>query len=301
MGQARYSITPADAWEDQRLTPLQCRLLGLIGAYLGKDYTAWPSQTTLAEKLGVTRKAVNEGVKALVGYGYLIVEKRHREDGGQTSNFYRVVMDDFDRSQASACNPSVTPLSPQSYTPLSPLEVTPPVTSKGYTMKEPIELPNKKCGKSALEEIWKHWSPRGRERSKSKANLAKQLDALSKAKGYDLDQIVTACTMYAKTTAGEYHKGLHLFLTGGQWENWIGQDMTPQEVTLDDWKAAARAYVDAGIWPAKLGPPPHEANCEAPDGILKGILSQIGTGHKRAAGVAANLSQPLKAINGGKA
>ena len=109
MSQARVSITPADAWSDQRLTPLQCRLLGLIGSYLGKDHKAWPSQNTLAQQLGVTRKAVNDGVKALREYGYIQVQKRTREDGGQTSNCYFVVMDPVSRSGDTPCEDEVTP------------------------------------------------------------------------------------------------------------------------------------------------------------------------------------------------
>ena len=130
MSQARVSITPADAWSDQRLTPLQCRLLGLIGSYLGKDHTAWPSQSTLAADLGVSRKAVNEGIRALVNYGYIRAQERFRTDGGQTSSVYFVIMDPKDRGGTlsdTPCNSDVTPPSPECDTPRFPLYLSPPV------------------------------------------------------------------------------------------------------------------------------------------------------------------------------
>ena len=128
MSKARVSITPADAWSDPELTHLQCRVLGLIGAYLGKDSRAWPSQKRLAEELNCSRKSIIEATKILADRGYISVEKRVREDGGQTSNSYLVLMD--------PCNRRVTPpVTPASH-PLSPLEVTPPVTSGGDTLKK---------------------------------------------------------------------------------------------------------------------------------------------------------------------
>lgn len=156
MSQARVSITPADAWADSRLTPLQCRLLGLIGSYLSKEHTAWPSQGTLAKQLGVSRKAVNEGVKALVLYGYVQVQHRRRPDGGQTSSVYFVVMDPKGRDTNASdtpCNAEVTPPSPQGDTPCNHLEVTPPVTSGGDTKKDPEERPNGTKGAGRADDI----------------------------------------------------------------------------------------------------------------------------------------------------
>jgi DNA-binding transcriptional MocR family regulator len=144
-------------------------LLGLIGSYLGKDHTAWPSQSTLARDLGVTRKAVNEGIKALVTYGYVQAQTRYREDGGQTSSVYFVVMDPVDRVAAEGYTPSnrgVTPPSPERATPCNPMEVTPPVTSGGYT-KDTIERTKEE---DAFEEAWKAY-----QASPLKANQTKKL------------------------------------------------------------------------------------------------------------------------------
>jgi hypothetical protein len=280
MSQARVSITPADAWSDQRLTPLQCRLLGLIGSYLGKDHKAWPSQNTLAGQLGVTRKAVNDGVKALREYGYVQVQKRTREDGGQTSNCYFVVMDPVSRSGDIPCEAEVTPQSPYGDTPCNPMEVTPPVTPKGDTMKDPIERPNEECVgvDEAFERIWSAWSSAGRGRSKSKANCKAILKRLSKAN--DVEVITRAALHYAKLTDGQFHKGMHSWLTGGFWEQWVGKSVGQQsELTREDWQAAMREYVDTGEWPIPaISPPPTDPACKAPADMIQAYKKHYLTG-----------------------
>lgn len=254
MSQARVSITPADAWSDQRLTPLQCRLLGLIGSYLGKDHTAWPSQSTLARDLGVSRKAVNEGIKALVTYGYVQVQTRFRDDGGQTSSVYFVVMDPVDRVSpqgVTPCNASVTPPSLERDTPCNPMEVTPPVTSKGYTKKDPLKDPREQDVLTlAFDTIWKVWSPVGRKRSKSQA-LCKQ--ALKRASAdHDLRDLTRAALRYAKTTSPEFHKGLHSWIAGGFYESFLPSKAPSatlvQKTEMSDLELAFQRFAQTGEW-----------------------------------------------------
>jgi len=229
-------------------------LLGLIGSYLGKDHTAWPSQSTLARDLGVSRKAVNEGIKALVTYGYVQAQERFREDGGQTSSVYFVVMDPVDRvspQSATPCNPVVTPPLPERDTPCNPIEVTPPVTSKGYTKKDPLKDPREQDVLTlAFDTIWKAWSPVGRKRSKSQA-LCKQ--ALKRcAADHDLRDLTRAALRYAKATNPEFHKGLHAWLAGGFYENYLlskapAPTLVPQ-AELSDLERAFATYAASGEW-----------------------------------------------------
>lgn len=275
MSQARLSITPADAWSDQRLTPLQCRLLGLIGSYLGKDHRAWPSQSTLAGQLGVSRKAVNEGIKALVAYGYVKSERRRRDDGGETSSVYFVVMDPQDRvgmEGYTPCNATVTPPSPESDTPCNLYSVTPPVTSGGYT-KDTIERPKEQ---DAFEEAWKAY-----QASPLKANQTKKLakaqwpKAVAKA-GDDRIIMEAIKAEVAKRMNPEGFVSslpdMHRWLSQERWQDVSpAETQAPQtELTHDEWIRAMRHWVDTTEWLAgHICPAPDQSGCTAPEAMLR--------------------------------
>ena len=89
----RFAITPARAVEDHRLGDAAYRLLACLGTYADKDGWCWPSMPTLAERLGITRQAVQRSVRQLADIGYVEVEHRHRADGTQDRNRYRLLFD----------------------------------------------------------------------------------------------------------------------------------------------------------------------------------------------------------------
>jgi hypothetical protein len=129
-------------------------------------------------------------------------------------------------------------------------------------------------GKSALEEIWRHWSKEGRKRSDSKSNLMDRLNRMGRTE--ELDDVVIACVKFAKSKEAEYHPGLQVFLKSGKWENWLSEAQAPEQPkSLDDWKQAAANYCELGVWPADLGPPPHQPGCKAPVGLLKSIAKRL--------------------------
>lgn len=105
MSRARYSLIPSAAVRDKSLTELQFRCLCMIGTYLGEGQSAFPSQSTLADDLSVTREAVNKAIKVLREKGYIRAQTRYRNDGGQTSNLYQVILD----LPVTPCDPEITP------------------------------------------------------------------------------------------------------------------------------------------------------------------------------------------------
>ena len=277
MSQARLSITPADAWSDARLTPLQCRLLGLIGSYLGKDHRAWPSQSTLAGQLGVSRKAVNEGIKALVTYGYVKSERRRREDGGETSSVYFVIMDPQDRvgmEGYTPCNAPVTPPSPEGDTPCNLYSVTPPVTSEGYT-KDTIERPNEE---DAFEKAWKIY-----QSSPLKANQTKKLakgqwpKAVKRAGGAELILKAIEAEVAKRRNPDGFMPSLpdmHRWLSQDRWEDAAPPiPESPSDLTAEEWKRAMRHWVETGEWlAADICPPPNDPDCKAPEAMIRHAL-----------------------------
>jgi len=89
----RFAITPARAVEDHRLGDAAYRLLACLGTYADKDGWCWPSMPTLADRLGITRQAVQRSIRQLAETGYIEVEPRRRPDGSQDRNRYRLLFD----------------------------------------------------------------------------------------------------------------------------------------------------------------------------------------------------------------
>lgn len=169
MSRARYSLIPSAAVRDKDLTELQFRCLCMIGTYLGEDQSAFPSQSTLAEDLGVTREAVNKAIKVLREKGYIKATNRYRGDGGQTSSLYQVVLD----LPATPCDPEFTPpVNAKEHTPCERIgshqEDTQSKIPKGTDSSDRVPLP------PIVEQIWSETPEPSRKRS-SKKLLAENL------------------------------------------------------------------------------------------------------------------------------
>ena len=115
MSQSRLSIIPSRAVSDSELTATHLRVLCAIGSFTGKDQSAYPKQSTIAEVIGVTRETVNRAIKLLKERGYVDVADQYRDDGGQRASLYSVRLDPCDD------------------------EVTPPVTHAITPKNDPIE------------------------------------------------------------------------------------------------------------------------------------------------------------------
>lgn len=126
---------------------------------------------------------------------------------------------------------------------------------------EPPELENLDL---AFDTIWKVWSKVGKERSKSKA-LCRQ--ALKRAaSGLDLRDITRAALRYAKATDPAFHKGLHTWLAGGFYENFLPSKASsaPPEPSAAPLELAFRRFAEHGEWTGdRFGfplPPNHPAS-----------------------------------------
>lgn len=103
MSNARFSIIQAKAVRDRRVSDSVLRTLCALGLYSDKDGWCFPAQEALAQDTDKSRQTVNQHIKFLVDFGYLEKHPRFDEDGGQTSNMYRLVFD------APLSNPDLTP------------------------------------------------------------------------------------------------------------------------------------------------------------------------------------------------
>lgn len=93
MSNARYTIYAAQAVFDKRLTPTDKLVLSALGTYANGEGWCYPNQTTLAERLGVTRQTISGAIKKLVEAGYVETEVRTAAGRGKVGYNYRVKLD----------------------------------------------------------------------------------------------------------------------------------------------------------------------------------------------------------------
>lgn len=90
----RFSITPASAATDSRLSDSVHRTLAVIGLFGDTKGWCWPSQKTLADLRGVSRQTINAHIKELINLGYLNIHPRYdAETGAQKSNMMQIKLD----------------------------------------------------------------------------------------------------------------------------------------------------------------------------------------------------------------
>ena len=56
----------------------------------GRDDKCWPAIRTISRELALSRSSVKRALDELCGAGLLTREPRRRDDGGRTSNLYRL-------------------------------------------------------------------------------------------------------------------------------------------------------------------------------------------------------------------
>lgn len=107
---------------------------------------AWPSLRSLAQAARVTPRAVNKILLRLVADGWIEIERRHRPNGSQASNLYRVNLAQLGELR--------TPPEPRSSPPLNvvqpPLEPSsPPAPERGSSLEPSHKKEPKRGGRRA--------------------------------------------------------------------------------------------------------------------------------------------------------
>jgi hypothetical protein len=132
MGNQRFSIVPAAAVADEKLTDSLFRTLAALGLYGDQNGWCWPSQSTLAEIRGVTRVTINNHIKQLVKFGYLNIHARYDDEtGAQKSNAMQIR---FDHEYLPPCKA-------QTLHPLSSQELYTPHKAQDFTHNAPRNDP----------------------------------------------------------------------------------------------------------------------------------------------------------------
>jgi hypothetical protein len=250
----RFAITPALAVEDQRLGDAAYRVLACLGTYADKHGWCWPSTITRAQRLGITRQAVQRSLRQLADLGYIQVEHRHRVDGAHDRNRYRLLFDRalFEvRNKAAADDPTeVEGMQRDVASPMQPdvagmqrgrqgacnVEGTPLIderTQRERTQKNVHGRSGDRPDKTAeqFDQFWRAYPSRGRQANPKKPAREK-FDAAVK-RGIDPDLMIRAAGNYAEAmrrsgTAGRYIKTAEVWLNKASWEQYgIAEEPEP--------------------------------------------------------------------------
>lgn len=102
-----------------------------LADYADQSGIAWPAIPRLAQEVQASDRTVQRALRSLEEVGLIFTEKRDRQDGGQTSNGYRLAMPPGD---------NLTPAPVTSCHPPGDTHVTPPVTPVSPPYEPPLEL-----------------------------------------------------------------------------------------------------------------------------------------------------------------
>ena len=301
MSQARYSIIPTAALEDDRVSAQQLRVLATLGSFLGKNQEGFPSQSAIAERAKCSRQTVNKSLKKLADFGYIVVVGQPK-GGLKRALRYRVILD-VNLSDIEAETPTTADVK-KGDNDVAPVDND--VNPKGDNDVNPLgataiedthkKIPTNKARMSAervSEEIIK-LLPKSKRKMAPRNSLPKVIKTiLSKTDPETLLKAVADCYSDPKHTAeeGQYAPAIYSWLRNGVWKNWVVDDAIPatSQMTDEDWQQAFREYVDTGEWVIPdISPAPHEAGCTAPAKMLRYAMSLLGADPK-AAGISQNL------------
>lgn len=115
MSGPRYSIVPADALSDERVTDLHLRVLVIMGSHSDRNGWRTINQRTIAEVAKRQRETINRKIAELTDWGYLRTHGRIGWNGRRLVDQYQVVADrDLPNDEpgpvtdGSQCDPPVT-------------------------------------------------------------------------------------------------------------------------------------------------------------------------------------------------
>ena len=76
----------------QKLGPVPKFVLVVLGDAANEQNTCWLKISTIAEKVGISRRTVQRTLQYLVQRKLVTIESRHRKDGASSSNLYRLML-----------------------------------------------------------------------------------------------------------------------------------------------------------------------------------------------------------------
>ena len=73
-----------------KLTATEINVYQYLCSKANKQGECFPSQTTIAKAVNMHRSTVNQAIRRLQDKNLIIIEQRRRDNGGTSSNLYRI-------------------------------------------------------------------------------------------------------------------------------------------------------------------------------------------------------------------
>lgn len=275
----RYSITPAAAMKDTRLSLVAKALIGLLGTYTDKNGWCHPKQADLARSLRVSREYVSRTLRTLIQLGYVETRSFTASRRGRVALEYRVRTDLSDEivqaAENSRCEPDVIQ---SSHRPSNSLKSPDVIQSshRGRCEQEITADVNRRSHRNIMindpirttpesfPEAWQRW-PR-----KDRSSKAKSREAWTKAeKAHSPEAVLSAFDAYlgspdARKSNSEFVPAMERWLRD-KLEAWIEISAGKPAAVADDWADAHATWRASGFWDRiGFGPAPNEPGYRGP-------------------------------------
>lgn len=174
------------------------------------------------------------------------------------------------RKSADSADTRVSPTPPSEKTPFPPLKGgTSPVETQPIAKPLPAE-PVRSLA-VWVSEIWEITPRPGRERS-GRRDLENALKAAQR-RGEDLAKVKLGLVGYfgsedATKAAGQFCKGVHVVISSGRWEAFVGAGNTDPPEPDDPWRERMLRWSMNQYWNSEWGPKPGKPGCLAPKDLL---------------------------------
>lgn len=263
----RYSITPAAAMKDARLTLSGKALLGVLGTYTDKNGWCHPKQSELAAALGVRREYISRTLRVLIQLGYVETRSFSASRRGLVALEYRVKTDLADEvvqaAENSRCEPGVNS---DAHRPPNPLKEAGVLVSAHRGRCEQERTPVRETSLRSVSkndpkgfpenfvEAWERWPQRGRS-AKAKSSAAWS----TANRTYGAAAVLSAIDAYlaspdARKEAGAYVPALERWLRD-KLETWI-ELSAGRPAAVDQSADRLRVFTETGIWNPAWGDKP---------------------------------------------
>lgn len=240
--------------------------------YADEHGVAWPAVKTLAREVQASDRTIQRALRALEENGLVTVERRDRQDGGQTSNGYKLAMppgDNLSPAPRQNVTPPVTQVSPPYE---QPLELQPsdegcnsePIGSGAEAAPPSPVAPDH--DKLAWSEAVRIITAAGVSERSARSFFGKLLSANGLI-ARDLLPSLTAASVNATGDPQSYltKAAAAVAKRRGCMEGPAAPN--PSAWGDDEWRAAVEIWGESGAWSDALGPPPDQPGTRVPPSL----------------------------------